>query len=99
MATITERSDIETYLRDPAADVSGFTVVAIDDRAGTVASTQDAVDDGHMVVHVGPPIIGSDVVVETEVVTAIDTDQREIHVDRIADWVKASPKLKHYQQT
>ncbi len=96
MATITDRIDIDTYLRDPNADLSGFKVIAIDDSAGTLADKQQEVDDSHLVVHVGPKLVGHDVVVETDVVTSIDTDQREIHVDRIADWVKSSPKLKAY---
>lgn len=96
MPTITDRIAIEEYLRDPQHDLTGYKVIAIDDPAGTLTDNQDEVDDSHMVAHVGPPIIGKEVVIETDVVVEIDTDQREVRVDRIADWVKSSPKLKDF---
>lgn len=98
MPTITDRLDIYSMLRDPNTDLSGYSVVAIDDRAGMLSNKQDDVDDSHLVIHVGPPLLGHDVVVEADVVDRIDTDEHVIHVDRIADWVKASPRLKAYQR-
>ncbi|HUG84953.1 MAG TPA: hypothetical protein VMM13_10330 [Euzebya sp.] len=98
MPTISDRTEIFGILRDPATDLSGYSVEAIDEHAGTLAKKQDEVDDSHLVIHVGPHLVGHDVVVEADVVDRIDTDEHVIHVDRIAKWVKSSPKLKDYQR-
>lgn len=98
MPTLTDRIDITGYLRQHPADMAGWSVIAIDEPAGKLVDKHTEIDERHMVVHVGPPVLGSDVVVETDVVTSIDTDTHEIHVDRIADWVKSSPKFKNYKR-
>lgn len=96
MPTITDQAEIFGILRDPSTDLSGYCVQAIDEEAGIITDKQDAVDDSHLVVHVGPPVIGHNVVIEADVVTTIDTDQHVLHVDRIAKWVKSSPRLKDF---
>ncbi|WP_370325856.1 hypothetical protein [Euzebya sp.] len=99
MSAVTDRIDIARIVHDRPEQLAGFTIVATDGEAGQVADApkQDEVDDQHLVVHVGTKLFGSDVVVETDVISSVDAQAREVHVDRIADWVKSSPKLKHYE--
>ncbi|MEE8602002.1 hypothetical protein [Euzebya tangerina] len=97
MSKVKDRGSIDRIIHDQADALGGFTVLARDGVAGKIAGDQDRVGDNHLIVRVGGRLRGNDVVVETTVVSAIDAAQKEIHVDRIADWVKASPKLKHFQ--
>ena len=101
MTAVKDRESIDRIMHDQARALEGFTVMAIDGEAGRVAKGQDRVDDEHLLVHVGSgliKILGSDVVVETDAIDAIDTEAKEIHVDRIVDWVKASPKIQQFAQ-
>ncbi len=97
MSAVTDRIQIINLVHDRASELEGFRVIAKDGEAGTVHGDQDAVDDRHIVVHVGNKLFGHDVVVESDVITTIDLDAKEIHVDRIADWVKSSPNAKHFK--
>jgi hypothetical protein len=99
MSAVTDRTSIARIVHDQADALQGFAVEAIDGTAGTVAKDQDRVDDEHVVVHVDSGFLGlfgKDVVVEVDAIDAIDAEQRRIHVDRIADWVEASPKVDQY---
>jgi hypothetical protein len=101
MSQVTDRSSIERIVHEQAGALEGFTVVAIDGEAGRVAKHPDRIDEDHLVVHVDSGFLGlfgRDVVVETEAIDAIDAQQQVVHVDRIADWVQASPKVEHFLQ-
>lgn len=96
MDAVTDQGDIRKIIAERPEQLEGFTVVASDGQAGRVAANQDQVDDDHLVVHVGNRMLGHDVVIESEVVSRIDHKAREVHLSRITDWVKSSPRLKHY---
>ena len=94
MTAVHDRTSMDRIIHEQADALAGFTVLASDGEAGTVAPDQGRVDDEHLLVHVGGRIFGKDVVVETSVISAIDAREQEVHVDRIVDWVQSSPKLK-----
>ncbi|CAN5383267.1 hypothetical protein BH23ACT9_BH23ACT9_05050 [soil metagenome] len=99
MSAVTDRLGIERIIRDQHEALEGFTVVAIDGEAGTVAKAQDRVDDQHLLVHIDSGLLGllgKDVVIEAEAIDSIDAAAHEIRVDRIADWVQTSPKVEAY---
>lgn len=101
MSAVTDRTSITRIVQEQADALQGFTVEAIDGEAGTVAKDQSRVDDEHLLVHVDSGfmgLFGKDVVVEVDAIDEIDAQQRRVHVDRIADWVEASPKVEHYVQ-
>jgi hypothetical protein len=93
MTDVRDPQEIARLVHDN--QLEGFKVIAKDGEAGMVSRAQDHVDDLHMAVHVGSKLLGSDVAVETEVITVIDLDAKEVRIDRIKDWVKSSPKVKH----
>jgi hypothetical protein len=101
MTAVSDRQSIDRIIHDQADALQGFTVVAIDGAAGTVAKDQERVDDDHLVVHVDSGFLGlfgTDVVVESEAIDTIDAAAKQIHIDRIADWVKASPKVDQFAE-
>lgn len=94
MNAITDRTEIARIIRDRPEQLRGFTVTTIDGEAGHVASShQEEVDDLHLVIHLGNRFLGKDVVIEADAIDAVDPEQQTIHVDRIRDWVKSSPKV------
>lgn len=98
MDAVTDKTEIRRIVHDRPEQLEGFTVVATDGQAGKVGAHQEEVDDYHLVVHVGPKMLGHDVVLESDVITLVDPAAQEVHVDRITDWVKSSPRLKHYAE-
>lgn len=100
MTAVTDPGSIQRMVQQQAKALEGFDVVAIDGDAGRVAKRHPLADESHLVVHVGGAmgLFGKDVVIELDAVDAIDTETRQIHVDRIVDWVKASPKLDQYAE-
>lgn len=99
MSAVKDRQSIDRIIHDQAEALHGFEVTTIDGVAGKVAKGQDQVDDQHLVVHVdkGPlGLFGADVVVEVDAIDRIDAAAHEVHVDRITDWVRSSPKLDQF---
>ena len=93
MSAITERTDIARIIQTRPEQLKDFTVKAIDGEAGHVSGHQDEVDDRHLVVHAGGRFFGTDLVIEVDAIDRVDPENQEIHVDRIVDWVKSSPRL------
>ena len=95
MSAIKERMQIARIVKERPEQLKGFEVLAIDGPAGSVTGHQDDVDDRHLVVHAGGRFLGKDVVIEVDAIDEIDPEHKTIHVDRIVDWVKSSPKVGH----
>ncbi|MGI9015821.1 MAG: hypothetical protein ACR2HR_01730 [Euzebya sp.] len=98
MGAVTDRASIDKILHDQPEALKGYDVHTVDGHAGKLADGQDRVDEEHVVVHIGGKLFGSDVVMETEAIKAVDTAEHVVEVDRITDWVKSSPKLKNFEQ-
>lgn len=96
MGSVTDKDSIDKIMGKQAEALKGFDVKTIDGHAGTVAPNQDRVDDEHLVVHVGGKLFGKDVVVETDAIEAVDSREHEIKIDRVAGWVKGSPKVAEF---
>lgn len=98
MSTIDDRMSLDRILKDRPEQLAGFSVIAIDGEAGRVAQGQARTDDRHLAVHVSSGLLGlfgSDVAVEYEAIDGIDPEARQVHVNRITEWVKASPRVDH----
>lgn len=99
MSAVTDRGSIDSIVRERPEQLHDFDVATIDGYAGKVARHQGDVDDQHLVIHLDGPLglFGKDVVIESDVIDEIDAQHRRIHVDRISQWVKQSPKLGESQ--
>ncbi len=99
MTAVRDRNSIDRILHEQADALEGFSVIAIDGEAGRVAKDQSRTDPDHLLIHLDGflGIFGNhDVVIETEAIDVVDTQTQMIHVDRIIDWVKSSPKVKQF---
>ncbi len=93
MTAITDRHEIARIISDRPEQLRGFAVTTIDGDAGRVAGHQEDVDEAHLVIHLGGKLFGKDVVIEADAIDQVDPQGQTIHVDRIRDWVKSSPKV------
>ena len=88
--------DITTW-RETAwrtTDLTGFEVEANDGGIGKVdEKTKDVQQLGFVVVDTGPWIFGKKVMIPAGAVTAIDTDDGTVFLDRTKDEIKNSPEF------
>lgn len=80
-------------------DVTGFRVEAVDGRFGKVDEATLEPGSSHLVVDIGPPILGKKVLVPAGVVAAIDRDDETVHLSCSEDQVKNAPAFDsdHYR--
>lgn len=88
---------IEPTPKPDTHELIGYDVEAVDGHAGRVVPATDRIDDDHLVVRTGR-LLGREVVIETDAIREVDPDQEVVELARVKEWVKQSPKLKHYQE-
>lgn len=82
-----------TVVLEPAVDLTGFKVEAIDGSIGKVdESTADA-GKSHIVVETGPWIFGRKVILPAKTIERIDLDKRVVFVDRTKEEIKNAPEF------
>ncbi len=82
-----------TVVLEPAVDLAGFKVEAIDGSIGKVdESTADA-GKSHIVVDTGPWIFGRKVILPAKTIERIELDNRVVYVDRTKEEIKDAPEL------
>jgi hypothetical protein len=82
-----------TVVLEPAVDLNGFKVEAVDGDIGKVdESTADA-GKSHIVVATGPWIFGRKVILPAQTIERIDLDNRVVHVDRTKEEIKNAPEF------
>jgi hypothetical protein len=81
-----------TVVLEPAVDLTGFKVEAVDGSIGKVdESTADA-GKSHIVVDTGPWIFGRKVILPAQTIERIDLDNRVVYVDRTKEEIKNAPE-------
>ena len=78
------------------ADLTGYSVEAVDGDIGHVDDATYEVGSSYLVVRTGPWIFGRKVLLPAGVVERIDTVEKKVYVDRTKDQIKAAPE---YDQT
>ena len=102
MSEVTSRNDIWTY-RDRAelgsnvmethADISGFSVEALDGSIGKVDEATYEVGRSFVVVDTGPWIFGKKVLLPAGVVRGIDEMEELVFVNRTKEQIKNAPEF------
>jgi hypothetical protein len=93
-----QSSDIWDYRRESGfdtdtSDIAGYSVEAIDGSIGKIDQATDEVGSSYIVVDTGPWIFGKKVMLPAGVVSRIDHDDEEVHVNRTKDQIKNAPEL------
>jgi hypothetical protein len=78
------------------ADLSGYSIAALDGDIGHVDHATIELGASHLVVDTGPWIFGRKVLLPAGVVERIDTAEKKVYVDRTKDQIKDAPE---YDQT
>ncbi len=82
-----------TVVLEPAVDLTGFKVEAVDGSIGKVdESTADA-GKSHIVVDTGPWIFGRKVILPAQTIERIDLEKQVVFVDRTKDEIKNAPEF------
>jgi hypothetical protein len=82
-----------TVVLEPAVDLTGFKVEAVDGSIGKVdESTADA-GKSHIVVDTGPWIFGRKVILPAQTIERIDLDNQVVYVDRTKEEIKSAPEF------
>lgn len=82
-----------TVVLEPAVDLTGFKVEAMDGSIGKVdESTADA-GKSHIAVDTGPWIFGRKVLLPAQTIERIDLDDRAVYVDRTKEEIKNAPEF------
>ena len=88
-------ADLWTY-RDTIlgiADLTGYTVEAIDGSIGKIDEASNDVGASYIIVDTGPWIFGKKVLLPAGVVDRVDTADAKIYVDRTKDEIKNAPEF------
>ncbi|WP_228983933.1 PRC-barrel domain containing protein [Streptomyces sp. DH12] len=73
-------------------DLTGFTVEATDGSVGKVGKHSAEAGACYLVVDTGPWIFGREVLLPAGIVTAVDIEQRAVHVRCTKDEIKSAPE-------
>jgi len=73
-------------------DLRGMSVEALDGGIGKVTDVVDQIGGAYLVVDTGPWIFGKTVTLPAGVVTAVDTSEGTVFIDRMKDDVKNAPE-------
>ena len=74
------------------ADLTGFTVEAVDGKIGTVDDATNQAGSSCLIVDTGPWILGKKVMLPAGTIERIDVDSKQVIVDRTKDDVKDAPE-------
>jgi hypothetical protein len=78
------------------ADLSGYSIAALDGDIGHVDRATIELGASHLVVDTGPWIFGRKVMLPAGVVERIDTVEKKVYVDRTKDQIKAAPEYDEF---
>jgi len=84
---------IETGSTGYDADLTGYSVAAVDGDIGHVdQATDELLGSSYLVVDTGPWIFGRKVLLPAGVIRRIDTLEHKVYVDRTKHQIKAAPE-------
>ena len=88
-------SDIWNYRNASAtADLTGFSVEAVDGGIGKVDEATYGAGSSYVVVDTGPWIFGKKVMLPAGVIRDVDLDSETVFVDRTKDEIKNAPEFE-----
>ena len=87
--------DIWTYREKIAAsaDLTGYSVEALDGGIGKIDDASNDVGSSYVVVDTGPWIFGKKVMLPAGVISRIDDADERVYVNRTKDQIKNSPEF------
>jgi hypothetical protein len=91
--TYRDAPELGSDLIDTGADISGYSVEALDGSIGKVDEATYDLGRSYLVVDTGPWIFGKKVMLPAGVVRGIDEAEETIFVNRTKDEIKAAPEL------
>ena len=90
--TYRDRTELGSNVVDTHADLSGFTVEAVDGSIGKVDEATYDVGRSYVVVDTGPWIFGKKVMLPAGVVRGIDETEQKVFVNRTKEQIKSAPE-------
>lgn len=90
--TYRDRTELGSNVSDTHADLTGFSVEALDGSIGKVDEATYEVGRSHVVVDTGPWIFGKKVLLPAGIVRGIDEAEELVFVNRTKDDIKNSPE-------
>ncbi|MGH2498934.1 MAG: PRC-barrel domain containing protein [Candidatus Limnocylindria bacterium] len=91
--TYRDKSALGSTVIDTHADLTGFTVEALDGSIGKVDEATYDVGRSFLVVDTGPWIFGKKVMLPAGVIGRIDTEARKVFLDRTKEQIKNAPEF------
>ncbi len=91
--TYRDKSALGSNLTETHADISGFSVEALDGSIGKVDEATYDVGSSYVVVDTGPWIFGKKVMLPAGVVRGIDETDETVFVNRTKDEIKNAPEF------
>ncbi len=91
--TYRDRSELGSNVSDTHADISGFSVEALDGSIGKVDEATYEVGRSHIVVDTGPWIFGKKVMLPAGIVRGIDETEEIVFVNRTKDEIQNAPEF------
>jgi hypothetical protein len=91
--TFRDQHDLGSNVMETHADISGFSVEAVDGSIGKVDEATFDVGRSYLVVDTGPWIFGKKVMIPAGVVRGIDETEELVFVNRTKDQIKSAPEF------
>ena len=88
-----DQSELGSNVVDTHADISGFSVEAVDGSIGKVDAATYDVGSSHIVVDTGPWIFGKKVMLPAGTIQGADHDDEKVFVNRTKDQIKDAPEF------
>lgn len=90
--TYRDQSELGSNVSDTHADLSGYSVEALDGSIGKVDDATYEVGRSHIVVDTGPWIFGKKVMLPAGTVRGIDESEEIVYVNRTKEQIKSAPE-------
>ena len=90
--TYRDRSNLGSNVVDTHADLTGFSVEALDGSIGKVDEATYEVGRSYIVVDTGPWIFGKKVMIPAGIVRAVDETDEVVFVNRTKEQIKQAPE-------
>jgi hypothetical protein len=92
--TFRDQHDLGSNVSETHADLSGFSVEALDGSIGKVDEATYDVGASYLVVDTGPWIFGRKVMIPAGVVRGIDEAEEVVFVNRTKEQIKSAPEFE-----
>jgi hypothetical protein len=97
--TFRDQHELGSNVMETHADLSGFSVEALDGSIGKVDEATYETGGSYLVVDTGPWIFGRKVMIPAGVVRGIDETEKFVYVNRTKDQIKNAPEFDESSAT